>query len=123
MKRRTNHIAAWLGLLAIVAHALVPLVGMAVYVAPAAAAAHQHAGHAHGGEHAAHGAPAAPNEVCVGDCPCCSSAYKTFVSSRTDFAWILPSLSRERPLPQWVISLRTSEPNHDHSARAPPARS
>jgi hypothetical protein len=123
MKRRTNYFAAWLGLLGIVLHALVPLAGMAVYGAPAAAAAHEHAGHAHGGVHVAHGAPAAPEQICVGDCPCCTTGYKSFVSSPIDLAWILPSLSGESAPPAPLLSIRTSEPNHDHSARAPPARS
>ena len=121
MKRRTTYFAAWLGALAIALHALVPLAGMALS-GSAAVPAQEHAGHAHGADHAANGAPAAP-EICVGDCPCCTTGYKTFVPSRIDLAWILPSLSGESTPPAPLLSIRTSEPNHDHPARAPPARS
>jgi hypothetical protein len=121
MKRRTNYFAAWLGALAIALHALVPLAGMALSGPTAAVPAHEHAGHEHGADHAANGAPAAP-EICVGDCPCCTSGYKTFVPSRTDLAGLFPSPSGESTLPEPLLTIRTSEPNHDHPARAPPAR-
>jgi hypothetical protein len=120
MKKRTNYFAAWLGALAIALHALVPLAGMALYGPAAAAPVHEHGGHAHGADHAANEAPAAP-EICVGDCPCCTTGYKTFVLSRTDLAWLFPSLSGESTPLAPPLAIRTSEPNHDHPARAPPA--
>ncbi|HET6493470.1 MAG TPA: hypothetical protein VFG44_10915 [Burkholderiales bacterium] len=122
MKKRTNYFAAWLGALAIALHALVPLAGMALYGPAAAAPVHEHGGHAHGADHAANEAPAAP-EICVGDCPCCTSGYKTFVPSRIDLAWLLPSLSGDRTPPTALLSILPSETNHDHPARAPPTRS
>jgi hypothetical protein len=58
MNKRTNDFAAWLELLAIVLHALVPPAGMAAYGPPASASVHDHTGHAHGPDHGAHGTPA-----------------------------------------------------------------
>jgi hypothetical protein len=121
LKGRTNDFAAWLGLLAIVLHALVPLAGMAAYGPPATASAHEHAGHSHGTDHGVHGAPAAPQEICLGDCPCCTTNYKTFIPSRTDFGWPRSTLSNRITPTEDLAAVQISELSHDHPARAPPA--
>src|SRR5690349_20759744 len=112
MNRKTNYFAAWLGALAIALHALVPLIGMALHGSAAAAPAHEHAvAHSHGGDHTAHGAPAAPDEICIGDCPFFTTQYKAFVPSRIDLAWLLPSLSGENAPPALPPSIRIAEAN------------
>jgi len=69
-------IGVWLGLLAVGLHAFSALLTpMLTRAAAAVPQAHDHAApaHHHGApDAAARDGPAAPDLVCVGDCPCCS---------------------------------------------------
>lgn len=126
---------AWLGLLAIVLHAFVPLAAPAAYAATLSSYGHPHgavrhsaphdsagrldAHHAHEG---AHEAPAAPSTFCIGDCPCCTSHYKIFlVASAASWAIVLPSTAHvQENLAPFPLIIK---PVYDHPARAPPLHS
>jgi hypothetical protein len=119
---RTNHFSAWFGLFAIAMHALVPLTGMVAYGPAVAVSVHEHGGHSRGTDHGAHEAPAAPQEICVGDCPCCTTNYKTFIPSCPDVVWAISTLFFRITPAEDLASVQVSELSHDHPARAPPAR-
>lgn len=115
-------VTTWLGLLALVLHALSPLVGTVAY-APAPLAASSHAGHHH--SHAGAGAqeaPAAPHKACDGDCPCCAVGKIQLVAINTGAIlqgvplWSVGETPADRPEP-----LTGFDPKFHASPRAPPA--
>jgi hypothetical protein len=136
MTRVRRKFGAWLGLLGIVLHAVVPLAGLAAYATPIASSGHHHAAHgnsvpndaagqlfdAHHAHEGAHGTPAAPGTFCVGDCPCCTSNYKVFLCCEAD-SWIVAQLPAKQPSPTPVLAPVFYKVPYDHPARAPPFRS
>lgn len=136
MPRRASLTGAWLGLLAIALHVFGPFVGPALYGAPAEAAGHSHDhavasrqheadAHAFPSEHHhrapdAQDAPLSPDQICIGDCPCCSLGERSLPLVTRALSLLQPAERTRDWIDPTPASLRVFSPAAHSRPRAPP---